>query len=195
MSSNEVLILYLMSLSYHNFTLIRDITGELMINSEIKLNEFYEKWSKQYHEQLFQLPPLNPATLWMISYVNFVAARQPWLDLFDDTPISKIGEKWGLRHAEILCEEHCDPPLNYVLRRIRNGLAHNRIDITNIKKFNTIENIDFEGLMKNSYFIIRDENNGKKKFMIKINLINLGKLNKEVFETISKHVMNKIKPL
>ena len=188
MESNEIAILQLMTLSYYNFTLIRDLTDELLENSDMKLNEFYKKWSIKYFKKDIRLLPLNSATVLMISYVNFLAARQIWFDIFDDKPISKIDKKWGLHNAEIQCDMSCDPPLNYVLKRMRNGLAHYRIEVTEIKELRKKDNIEFRDLMDNSYFIIRDENiKGEDKFMIKINFTNLAKLNSEVYTTISNH--------
>ena len=188
MNLNEKQILMVMSLAYHNFTLIRDLTGELLENSEMKLNEFYQKWSIQHFKEDVKLLPMNPGTVLMISYVNFLAAKQLWFDLFEETPISELDEKWGLTDAEIESDESSDPSLRYVIRRMRNGLAHYRIEIISKKEIMDLENTNYKEIMDNSYFVIRDidEKTGKN-FMIKINFSNLSKLNSEIYTTISNH--------
>ena len=86
MDLNEIRVLQMMSLAYDNFTLIRDLTGLLLQNSEMKLNEFYQQWSIRYFKKVVKLLPMNTGTVLMISYVNFLAAREIWFNLFEETP-------------------------------------------------------------------------------------------------------------
>jgi hypothetical protein len=185
MNEEDRILLGLMSFAYHNIQLIRDLTDHLLENPDSQVTHFYEEWCITNGLEKHFLP-LNPGSIWMILTAILVTAKHQWGDIFPSIPISQIEDKWGLKNAEIECEEYTDPPLNYVIQKMRNAFAHPQIGLEVPPGID--EKIPIKILLTETYYTLKDKYKRGKYFKMRISLSDLARFSSEVFTTISNHV-------
>jgi hypothetical protein len=127
----------------------------------------------------------------MLLTAILVSAKQSCFNVFPSTSISKIGNKWGLKNAEIECDEHTDPPLNFVIRKTRNSLAHPMIGLEIPPGIDS--RTPYKKLVRETYYILEDKHIQGKFFKMRISLRDLTRFSSEVFTTISDYVLSDLK--
>lgn len=186
MDDSERSILGLMAFCYQNTKLMRDMSRIMIDNPEHPLTKFYRDWchKNKYPTTL----PLNPGTFWMISSAVILSARQKWKNLIPDVEISDLGKSWGLSNAKITSEKYCDPSLKYVLRKMRNALAHINIHPKIPKEVKT--QISYSDLYTKSFFTLIDDKVKRDYFEITLSYRDLSLLNAQIYKLISDHIQS-----
>lgn len=170
-----------------NFKLIHDLNRIIEDGSDPYIEKFYLNWCKKNN-----LPsdlPLNPGTMWTFSMVVLQSAEEQWWHILPVTPISELGEEWGLKAAVIKPQKYQDLPLKDLIENMRHALAHFNVIMNNIEDPNKPSS--FAELMQQSTFTLLNVYKAKR-FQITINYRDLSAFITQVCNFISNHVLSQI---
>ena len=98
-----------------------------------------------------------------------------WEEYLPSTPISQSPDEWGLKKAEFSYPKDPDPSIQTVVTKMRNALAHSRIEII-------IGDLDLPRtlLLAETFFVFKDRDG----FEMKISILDLSRFNSTIYEEI-----------
>jgi hypothetical protein len=178
----------IMTSAYKSMVLIYELSRELEKTSSCDLKEFYKRVtnapSGKYRD------PFDPSLIVMSSYISLVLGKQKWNCILPDEPARSSPEEWEICKCNFTNVCDPNPSLKEVIRRMRNGIAHGRIDCIIPKNLN----ISQTELLKKTIFIIQDKKNDNAEvtFSIEISALNLWNLNATFFNKIGNYEKNKL---
>ena len=175
MQPDEYTNFLILTLSYHNFNLIRDLNNVITSEKDNKIKDLYYAWCEYVGSP--RISPMHAGSVWMITAAVLLTAKT-WLNIFPNEKRYDLSEDWGLLHADIKCSKHGDnPPLHTIVRRSRNAIAHGRIEYQG-------SNIG-SGTLKQGYMIFRDiDKKTNSTFYMKITLFDLSRFQSKIYEQL-----------
>jgi hypothetical protein len=182
-TEKDVEIFDFLTHSYRTFVLINDLTNTLFSDIEQKrvksspASQFYFQWCQRRLDGRRDVP-LNPGLILMITWAIVVTTRERWLELLPETPFSKSDPEWGLKEAQLKWSKNPDPPINKVVKKMRNALSHSDFEV----KLSKAE-FPWGVVVRDSKIIFRDSK-GRDDFELMISFSDLSKLNSKVYQTI-----------
>lgn len=93
---------------------------------QISLHHFYVAWNEFVSPE--QKMPMSPGIFMGYLYCGLVLAKENWLSLLPDDAGSAKDPRWSLTKARISDSSKTSPSIRHVARRLRNALAHGRVE-------------------------------------------------------------------
>ncbi len=176
-TENDVRLFDVITQAIQNFALIVDLDKELADNELSKKTslgqEYYLKWCEKRVKG--RAPrPLNPGTIWMMTSAIIINSKK-WEKYLPTTAISQSPDEWGLKKAEYTYPKDPDPSIQTVVTKMRNALAHSRIEII-------IGDLNLPGtqLLAETFFVFKDRDG----FEMKVSILDLSRFNSAIYEEI-----------
>jgi len=104
----------------------------LLVNTprghDLSVGDFYEQWLAGASPKQRKLP-ISPGIIVGLLYLALVYGKELWFDQLPDVPVCQAEEAWGITRAMYSCPKESRPSLRYVVRRLRNAMAHGNVTV------------------------------------------------------------------
>jgi hypothetical protein len=96
------------------------------LGDSVTLGELHRKWLE---ESLIVRSPFSSGTIVGFLYVGLLMAKEIWIDHVPDFPGHESNDDWPFSDIEVTASKVPRPSSRYILRRLRNALAHGMVEV------------------------------------------------------------------
>lgn len=166
---------------------LSEISDSIFISRSKPVVDFYTAWCKKRSLTWGEKIPLHPGIVLGLMYVAIVYGKERWDNIIPNVGIKKVDETWAINHAEFKCPKEPKPALSYVVKRLRNALAHGNV------RFIIPKGLKRDELFNKVKIAFHDEhpNNRADTFDVTLTLSETFKFIKKFQNFIHEHVKKK----
>ncbi len=111
----------------YSTALLHNISEVIFSNQadRVTVGEFYRQWLRHVGAPELKIP-FSPGAVLGYLLIGILWTKEHWYDLVPDVGLPLADPEWALNTAKPAVPKRPNPTLRYLVRRVRNSLAHGR---------------------------------------------------------------------